>query len=481
MGEQQSDTAVGVTTAKPGGNRCRRLAASGLLALLLLLCPALPAAARGFATLERVYEIIDARYIDDPNYGALARGALSGVAELVKASGRPVAPEVLDAKSVPDDKFPVLSALSTALEKVHTATGISNARLEDAAIHGMVNGLDPHSSFLSTESVKELEVEIKGAFGGIGLQLALKDKALTVISPIDDTPAFLAGIKPGDRIIRIDGTPTDNLSINDAVNRIRGEKDTRVTLSILREGWEQPRNFELIRDTVNVKNVRSRLLGNGIGYLRISQFILTTPDELDTALNEMGARFGRLKGLILDLRNNSGGVLEAATEVADRFIDSEQICSIRGRAENPVQKITGRSIGTYPPFPIIVLINEGSASGAEIVAGALQDQNLAILIGKRSFGKGSVQSMFLLPDRRQLRLTTGEYFLPGGHSVRGGIAPDLEVGEQEGEDLPMRMAEAVFGVTGGRQGLVSNDQLKGIAIGLTHPGQSGARPAPDHP
>jgi carboxyl-terminal processing protease len=385
-----------------------------------------------------------------------------------------VGAELLDRGTLPGDKHQTLLAISSALEKVHETTGLPYARLEEAAIHGLLDALDPHSSLLSTEVAKELQVEIQGAFGGIGLQLSVENKALTVISPIDDTPAYQAGLKSGDRIVRINGESTDGMSINEAVNRLRGEKSSRVTLAVMREGWEGPRDFELTRDIVTVKSLRTRMLAAGIGYVRISQFISTTGDDLEDALIAMGARFGRMRGLVIDLRNNSGGMLEVVTEVADKFIEAELICSLKGRAKNSVQRFTGQAMGSFPPFPIIVLINEGSASGAEIIAGALKDLDRAVIIGKRTFGKGSVQSIFLLPDKRQLRLTTAQYYLPSGQSVQGGIVTHVEVGEQEGADIPLRLAESTFQAASRRPGVVTNDQLKTIALELN---KAEARPS----
>lgn len=457
-----------------------RCALSGLLALLPFLGPLQPAAAGNFDSFDRAYAIVSDRYIEEPKYDSLARSALTGVAELVRSSGRQVPPEILTSGRLPDDRRQALTAVAETLEKVHAATDLPYARLEEAAIQGMLTTLDPHSSLLTSEAGKELQVEIKGTFGGIGLQLTTKDGFLTVIAPIDDTPAFQAGIKPGDRIVKINGVPTVGLSIDDAVKRLRGERGSWVDLAILRAGWDSPRNFELMRNTVTMKSVRSQMLGDGIGYVRISLFISPTAAELESALDNMGVRFGRLKGLVIDLRNNSGGILESVTAVADKFINAETICSIMGRSEKSPQKFIGNSRHPYQHFPLIVLVNEGSASGAEIIAGALQDLNKAVLVGKRTFGKGSVQSIFPLPNKDQLRLTTAQYYLPAGRTVQGGIVPDAEIEEPEGDDLPLRLATATFQAAAGLPDVVTNEQLKEIARKLARagiPASSSAAPA----
>jgi carboxyl-terminal processing protease len=294
------------------------------------------------------------------------------------------------------------------------------------AIKGLVGTLDPHSFFMSPEEYKELMIETKGSFTGVGIELTIRDSVLTVVSPIEGTPAFKAGIKAGDLIIMIDGKSTKDSSIMEAVRFIRGPKGSKVKLTIRREGLEKPVDFVITRDVIPIKSVRSSILPFDIGYIRISNFQSDTGQELSKELEDLEKK-KRLKGLILDLRNNPGGLLSQAVEVADEFLDSGLIVSIKGRDKKEEKSIAHKSKKPRR-YPMVALVNEGSASAAEIVAGALQDNKKALILGTATFGKGSVQTLFPLSDGSGLRLTTALYFTPSGRSIQAsGIEPDVMV------------------------------------------------------
>ncbi|MBI5419589.1 MAG: S41 family peptidase [Deltaproteobacteria bacterium] len=307
--------------------------------------------------------------------------------------------------------------------------------LVNGAIKGMLQTLDPHSSYLTPEMLKQVEVETKGSFGGLGIELGVKDGVLTIIAPIEDTPAFRAGLQAGDKIVRIENESTRDMTIMDAVKRLRGEPGTKVTIWISRDGLAEPRSYTITRDIIKIRSVKAKSLGDGIGYIKLNQFQQDTDSELDKALQAQTKEKGGLKGLVLDLRNNPGGLLEQAVKVADRFVESGIIVYTDGRVENQKQKWFAHKEGTYTGFPIVVLVNAGSASASEIVAGALQDHGRAILLGAQTFGKGSVQTILPMEDGSAIRLTTARYFTPNGRSIQAkGIAPDLVV--SDGRELP---------------------------------------------
>ena len=307
---------------------------------------------------------------------------------------------------------------------------VDTKKLVYGAINGMLSSLDPHSSFMSPDSYKEMKVDTKGAFGGLGIEISIKDGVLTVISPIEDTPAFKAGIKAGDMILKIDDKFTKDLNINDAVKRMRGKKGSTVILTIMREGLEKPKEFPLVRDIIQVKSVRFNLMDAGYGYVRIAQFQEKTDEDLSKALKTMKEEYkGELKGLVLDMRNDPGGLLDQAVRVADHFVqEGQMIVYTEGREKDSKMQFTAKKGGKEPNYPIVVLINGGSASASEIVAGALQDHKRAIILGTQSFGKGSVQTIIPLSDDSGLRLTTARYYTPKGRSIQAkGITPDITV------------------------------------------------------
>lgn len=312
---------------------------------------------------------------------------------------------------------------------------VDSKKLIDGAINGMLAALDPHSSYMPPTAFKETKIHLTGSFGGVGIELGTWDGKLTVIAPIEDTPAFRAGIKGGDHIWKIDGKPTRGMNINAAVSLMRGQKDTKVTLVILREGTAKPLVVPLVRDVIQMKSLQSRTIEPGYGYVRISQFQQRTGEELAAALEKLRRdNTGSLHGLILDLRNNPGGLLDQAVQVANLFIpasaDGGLIVYTKGRQDSSKMTFYSSFGEKEPPYPIVVLINGGSASASEIVAGALQDQRRAVIMGTQSFGKGSVQTMFPLRDNSGIFLTTARYYTPSGRSIQAkGITPDIVVGQ----------------------------------------------------
>jgi carboxyl-terminal processing protease len=318
---------------------------------------------------------------------------------------------------------------------------VDTKKLIYGAINGMLSSLDPHSSFMPPDTYKEMKIDTKGAFGGLGIEISIKDGVLTVISPIEDTPAFKAGIKSGDMILKIDEKFTKDLNINDAVKRMRGIKGTKVILTIMREGFDKPKEFPLIRDIIQVKSVRFHLMDGGYGYVRIAQFQEKTDEDLSKALQSMKEENkGELKGLVLDMRNDPGGLLDQAVRVADHFVpEGQMIVYTEGREKDSKMQFTARKGNKEPNYPIVVVINGGSASASEIVAGALQDHKRAIILGTQSFGKGSVQTIIPLSDDSGLRLTTARYYTPKGRSIQAkGITPDIVV---EAVELPKASAK----------------------------------------
>jgi len=299
--------------------------------------------------------------------------------------------------------------------------------LIEGAINGMLMTLDPHSSYMPPDVYKEMQVETKGEFGGLGIELTVKEGVLTVVAPIEDTPAFRAGIKSGDQIVKIEGKSTKNMSLMDAVKKLRGKKGTEVTISIMREGLTQLNDFTIMRDTIQIKSVKSKVLNETIGYIRVTQFQEQTTSEFRKALEEIEAT-PQLSGLILDLRNNPGGLLQQAVEMCDEFLDSGLIVYTEGRSESQKMEFKAKKGENSHRYPLIVLVNAGTASGSEIVAGALQDHGRALILGTTTFGKGSVQTIIPLDDGSGLRLTTARYFTPNGRSIHAkGIKPDIEV------------------------------------------------------
>ena len=301
-----------------------------------------------------------------------------------------------------------------------------------AVIHGAINGmmksLDPHSAFMTAEQYNDLKIDTKGAFSGLGIVITMQDDMITVVAPIEDKPAFIAGVKAGDKIIKIDGDTTKDYTIMDAVHRLRGKRGTKVTITVLRKDEKEPIDFEIVRDIIEIKSVKHRIYNESIAYIRISNFQETTADELDKAFKEIREKDISMKGIVLDLRNNPGGLLGQSIDVSDMFLTSGVIVSSRGRDEDSERIYKARDDGYEPSCPLIILINGGTASAAEIVSGALRDNKRAILLGTQTFGKGSVQTIVPLKDGSALKLTIAKYYTPDGKSIQAkGIIPDVVV------------------------------------------------------
>ncbi|MEN8177176.1 MAG: S41 family peptidase [Pseudomonadota bacterium] len=311
--------------------------------------------------------------------------------------------------------------------------------LLENAIRGMVSGLDPHSSYLNRDEFKDLQVGTKGEFGGLGIEVGMEDGFVKVIAPIDDTPAQRAGVKSGDLIVRLDDTPVKGLTLNDAVKLMRGKPGTSISLTIVREGEEKPIKIDVVRDVIKVTSVKGRLLEEHFAYIRISQFQSHTNEDMLKTIQKLNEKADtELKGLVLDLRNNPGGVLNAAVSVSDAFLTSGLIVYTEGREEDSELRFEAAPDDVMAGAPIVVLVNEGSASASEIVAGALQDHNRAVIMGKQTFGKGSVQTIIPVNKKSAVKLTTARYFTPSGRSIQAeGIKPDIEL-----EDVKVSQAEA---------------------------------------
>jgi carboxyl-terminal processing protease len=294
------------------------------------------------------------------------------------------------------------------------------------AIKGMLSSLDPHSAFMSPEQYKEMQVDTKGEFGGLGIQIGMKDGMLTVIAPLEDTPAYKVGIKSGDRIIKINNEFTKDMGLHDAVSKMRGAPSTSVKITILREGWKETKDFTIVREVIKIKSVKYKVLEDGIGYVKLTQFQEQTSSDLSAAMESLAKE--NINALILDLRNNPGGLLNSAVDVSSRFLQSGKlVVFIKDKKGDKIEYKSSKNKTDFN-LPMIVLVNQGSASASEIVAGALKDWNKAVLIGTQTFGKGSVQSVVPLGDGSALRLTTARYYTPKGTSIQTtGIAPDILV------------------------------------------------------
>jgi len=321
---------------------------------------------------------------------------------------------------------------------------VDDKQLLEDAIQGMLSGLDPHSTYLDPESFKEVRIGTSGEFGGLGIEVTMENGFVKVVAPIDDTPAQRAGLKPGDLITRLDDKPVKGMSLSEAVDVMRGKPDTEIKLTVIRDGETKPLEFVLTRAVIKITSVKSRMLDEGYGYVRITQFQSGTADtlrrELGTLKEEAG---GSLKGLVLDLRNNPGGVLDAAVAVSDTFLEDGLIVSTKGRVANSRFTFSAKPSDYLDRAPIVVLVNGGSASASEIVAGALQDHERAVVMGTQSFGKGSVQTILPMENGAALKLTTARYYTPDDRSIQAaGIKPDIIV-----EDLQVSRKESGNGPT----------------------------------
>ncbi|HEV8310054.1 MAG TPA: S41 family peptidase [Methylomirabilota bacterium] len=296
------------------------------------------------------------------------------------------------------------------------------------AVRGMLKALDPHSAFLDPESYREMQVETSGSFGGLGIEITIRDDQLTVVAPIEGTPAHRAGVQPGDKIMKIEGLATKDMTLVDAVKRMRGPKGTKVTITILREGSKELQDISVTREIIQVQSIKSQEIEPGLGYVRIRQFQERTARDLEAGIEKL-EKTGRFAGLIVDLRNNPGGLLSSAVEVTEKFLgDGKLVVYTEGRVRNQNMRFVAHAKHAITDVPLVILVNQGSASASEIVAGAIQDHGRGVVLGTQTFGKGSVQTIIPLSDGSGLRLTTAKYFTPKGRSIHGkGISPDIVI------------------------------------------------------
>jgi len=335
------------------------------------------------------------------------------------------------------DTYRLLTLFGDVFERVRAeyVDPVTDKDLVENAINGMLTGLDPHSSYMNSKAFRDMQVQTKGEFGGLGIEVTQDNGFIKVISPIDDTPASRAGVKAGDIITALDGKTVQGLSLNDAVDKMRGSPNSKITLTVKREGVDKPLEISMLREIIHIQVVKQRMISGDIGYVRLTQFT----EQADTALKQAVRTLrqqsgGKLRALILDLRNNPGGLLDQAVSVSGDFVNQGEIVSTRARHSEDAQRWDAKGSDITGGLPLVVLINGGSASSSEIVAGALQDHHRAVLLGTRSFGKGSVQTVIPLPGNGAMRLTTARYYTPSGRSIQGlGIAPDVPVTETREE------------------------------------------------
>jgi carboxyl-terminal processing protease len=371
-------------------------------------------------------------------------GAAAGVALTLLVSQPRVVFIGAAAKAAVADTYRQLNLFGDVFERVRSdyVERPDDGKLVESAINGMLQGLDPHSSYMDPKSFKDMQIQTRGEFGGLGIEVTMEDGLVKVVAPIDDTPAHKAGVMAGDIITHLDDEPVQGLTLNQAVEKMRGPVNTKIRLKIMRKGQDKPTEVTIVRDIIRVRSVRSKVESDEVAYIRLTQFNEQTTEGLKKALADMTAQIGndKLKGYVLDLRNNPGGLLDQAISVSDAFLEKGEIVSTRGRNAEETQRFNARAGDLTKGKPIIVLINGGSASASEIVAGALQDHKRAAVIGTRSFGKGSVQTIIPLGSGNgALRLTTARYYTPAGTSIQAkGIKPDIEVLQDVPEELKAR-------------------------------------------
>lgn len=395
------------------------------------------------------------------------------VAAAAFAAGMTVGPmEQVVAQAGSSDTFRQLKLFGDVFERVRAeyVEEVSDQKLIEAAINGMLTSLDPHSSYLDTEKYRDMQVQTRGEFGGLGIEVTMENGLVKVVSPIDDTPAAKAGVQPGDFVTHIDGEAVMGMSLSEAVEKMRGPVDSKIDLRILRKGKDEPFDVTLNRAVIKISPVRARVEGN-VAYVRLTTFNEQTASEMRDKVAELKGKIGdKITGLILDLRNNPGGLLDQAVAVADAYIDKGEIVSTRGRRPDSIQRFNARPGDIVDNLPIVVLINGGSASASEIVAGALQDQHRAIVMGTQSFGKGSVQTIMPLSGNGAIRLTTARYYTPSGASIQArGIVPDIEVHQANVEvldDDPGRREADL-------RGRLKNDQGGDASSATTQPPEMG--------
>jgi carboxyl-terminal processing protease len=368
-------------------------------------------------------------------------GAAAGMAITLLANQPHAIFSVTSAKAAADDAYRQLNLFGDVFERVRSdyVEVPDDSKLIESAISGMLAGLDPHSSYMDAKSFREMQEETSGEFGGLGMEVTMEDGFLKVVAPIDDTPAAKAGILANDIITKIDDEQLQGVPLNQAVDKMRGPVNTKIKLTVIRKGQDKPIEMLMMREIIRMRSVRSKIEGDDVGYIRMTQFTENTTEGLKKAILDISTKTSsdRLKGYILDLRNNPGGLLDQAVSVSSAFIQRGEIVSTRGRNPEESQRFTAHGGDLTKGKPLIVLVNGGSASASEIVAGALQDQKRATILGTRSFGKGSVQTIIPLGgDSGALRLTTARYYTPSGRSIQAkGITPDIEVLQDLPDDI----------------------------------------------
>ncbi len=377
-------------------------------------------------------------------------------APLAPAEAKDVKTEVVSQSE--NDTYEMLNLFGDVFDRVRSdyVEKVKDSDLIEAAINGMLTSLDPHSGYLSAKNFAEMQVQTKGEFGGLGIEVTMENGLVKVVSPIDDTPAYKAGIQPGDYISQIDKEQVFGLSLSDAVDMMRGPVGTDIVLTVLREGQKAPLKITIKRDVIKIKSIRFHA-EKDVGYVRITSFSEATAENLALAIRTLQSEIKDMKGLVLDLRNNPGGLLDQAIAVSDAFLDKGEIVSTRDRKPEDTQRYTAKPGDLLNGLPIVVLINQGSASASEIVAGALKDHNRAVIMGTRSFGKGSVQTVIPLKNHGAMRLTTSRYYTPSGTSIQAkGIEPDIEVktAKVQAIDLGIASTEADL------RGRLLNEQIK---------------------
>jgi len=384
-------------------------------------------------------------------------------------------PQAAPAQSNSSETYRLLNLFGEIFERVRTdyVEGTEDRKLIEDAINGMLTSLDPHSSYMPPKSFRDMQVQTRGEFGGLGIEVTMENGFVKVVSPIDETPAARAGLRPGDFVTHIDNEAVLGLTLQEAVEKMRGPVNSNIKLMIRRGGGD-PFEVTLTRAVIRVQSVRSRVEGE-LGYVRITSFTEQTESGLKNAIDRIRQQAGnKLKGLVLDMRNNPGGLLDQAIAVSDAFLDKGEIVSTRGRRNDEAQRFNAKPGDLLNGLPIVVLINGGSASASEIVAGALQDHRRAILLGTRSFGKGSVQTIIPMGNQGAIRLTTARYYTPSGRSIQAqGIDPDIvvEPARLEKVDQPRARRESDL------RGALRNDQQQGQGQGQQQPGQGGEQPA----
>jgi carboxyl-terminal processing protease len=370
-------------------------------------------------------------------------GAAAGAALTLITTQPRIVFDGSSAKAAAADTYRQLSLFGDVFERVRAdyVEKPDDSKLIESAINGMLAGLDPHSSYMDAKSFRDMQVQTRGEFGGLGIEVTMEDGLIKVVAPIDETPAAKAGVMANDIITHLDDEAVQGLTLNQAVDKMRGPVNTKIKLKIVRKGAEKPIDIAITRDVIRVRSVRSNLNGDDVVYIRVTQFNEQTTEGVRKAINDLTAQTGdKLKGFVVDLRNNPGGLLDQAISVSDAFLERGEIVSTRGRNAEETQRFNARAGDLTKAKPVIVLINGGSASASEIVAGALQDHKRATIIGTRSFGKGSVQTIIPLGSGNgALRLTTARYFTPSGRSIQAkGITPDIEVLQDVPEELKAR-------------------------------------------